>query len=166
VSRALLALLASVATAIVAVAACQDLPNGPVCGEIPGQGCPVDIGGTCQDQTCSAIYECENGQWVLLQQCPAHEGGTGGGGGGDAGSDGGPCAPLTVDAGAPGFDCMPDLISPDCALDAVTCPDDTACFTGCTDFFVCSAGPCGGPGPCWIDVAYCDDFGHFVPTGA
>jgi hypothetical protein len=172
VSRALLAFLAAVSTAVVAAVACQGLPPIQPCGEIPGEGCPAASGGTCADLTCSALYDCEEGSWVLLQTCPVPEGGAGGGGtggagGGGTGADAGPCVPVTLDAGPLGADCMPDLAFPDCDFDAITCAD-TACFTGCSDFFICSGSTqlcMGGAPPCWVDVAYCDDYGQFHLTG-
>jgi hypothetical protein len=73
---------------------------------------------------------------------------------------------VTVDAGPQGFDCTPDNEFPDCPFAAAECAE-SACLTGCTDFFFCYAGPCPVgtmevPGPCWKHVAYCDDSGHLV----
>lgn len=158
-SRALLALPVLLAAALIAAGACQELPSASgACFDIPAGGCPTDHGGTCDDPDCAAIYTCNNGAWVLSQTCPTPDGGFPFADGGDGGpsGDGGPCTPVVVDAGPPGFDCMPDLEFPDCPF-AQLCYEN-ACLTGCSDFFACSAGPCDGqPPPCWIDVAYCDE---------
>ncbi len=170
-SRALLAVLvlpAALAAAIFAAVACQTVPVGQGCSDIPGDGCPIDRGGSCDDPTCSAIYDCNDGQWVLAQVCPVSDAGPVEAGpivDGGPDFDGGPCVPVVVDGGGPGADCTPELEGPfDCDVAAAACYG-TACITGCSDFFFCSAGPCpGGTAPCWIDVAYCTDEGQLVIT--
>ena len=142
------------------------------CGEIPLDGCPVQSGGSCQDPTCAVLYDCDNanGTWVSVQACTRDGGvGTGGGGGGAPMHDAGPCTPPAIDMGPDAGisqGCTTDLESPDCPIAAAEPCAETACLTGCSDFFICSgivAPGCPVP-PCWVDVAYCDDSGDFIVT--
>src|SRR5687767_382060 len=59
-------------------AACSSGPGMQLCGQSPGNGCPVGRGGTCDDASCEGLYDCVDGAWRLVESCP---GGTGGAGG-------------------------------------------------------------------------------------
>lgn len=159
-SRALLALLFLPLAAALAAASCQDYPPLQTCGEIPADGCPVGRGGTCDDVTCSALWDCVNGAWVHVQTCNNPEGGAqdGDAGRGDAGPvEAGTCTPVTIDMSGKTTDCTPDLMDPDCPVEAAEGCAETACVTGCADFYLCTNEG-------WIDVAYCTDDGQLVVT--
>lgn len=140
-------------------------PAPPVlCDRIPEGGCPLDRGGTCEDQACDALYGCYNGVWARVETCDRGSGEAGGGSGGaggaggaagaGAGAGGGECTPIRFDHSMESTGCMPDLQSPDCpAVLAEICPEK-ACTTGCLDFFLCEADG-------WTAVAYCDEDGNF-----
>ncbi|HVY48589.1 MAG TPA: hypothetical protein VHB21_22020 [Minicystis sp.] len=153
------------ASAGAALGACQPgLPAIETCGEIPGDGCPIGRGGTCDDPTCSALYDCVSGRWVEKQRCTpepdAGGGGGGAGGGGGGAQDGGvsdACTPFSFDHKGEQEVCSPSLELPDCpAAAAEGCVED-ACTTGCVDFFLCEKQG-------WVDVGYCDDDGGFHDT--
>ena len=138
---------------------CSQLPAIPDCGQIPGEGCPVGRGGTCDDRSCSALYACQNDQWQLVETCPSHggTGGEGGGGGAAAGGFGGgpgSCSPGTIDHAGEQSGCDPDLVeAPDCPVEAAeSCHP---CETGCEDFFICLTEG-------WELVAYCSEEGELV----
>ena len=58
--------------------------------------------------------------------------------------------------------CTPDLENPpDCPVEAALGCAESACLTGCSDFFLCKAT---STGPQWIDVAYCDCDGQLLVT--
>ena len=133
-------------------AGCPTLPPFVPCGEIPANGCPIDEGGSCDDPSCSGVFACENGVLVSQQVCPTPDGGFPDGG---PSNDGGPCTPLSVGAMNAGVGCMPDLEAPDCPIEAAGSCVETACLSGCLDFYVCGADQL------WIDVAFCDDEGEF-----
>jgi hypothetical protein len=78
--------------------------------------------------------------------------------GGDA-SAGDACTPVDIDAGDMGIDCTPDLELPDCPVGAALGCAQSACLTGCSDFFVCKPM---STGPEWVDVAYCTCEGQLV----
>jgi hypothetical protein len=128
-----------------AAAACQGLPEPTVCGLIPANGCPMARGGSCADRACAAIYRCEESGWQLVQTCSPHA---------DAGAaleaaDGRSCSDVTVSFEA-STGCAPPLAHADCPLEvALGCPE-TACVSGCADFFVCRADG-------WQLAAWCDD---------
>lgn len=147
-------------------AACSSGLSSRSCGEIPGDGCPVERGGTCDDPSCDALYSCDDGQWVLVKTCPpdgtggagasgsggsAAGGSAGGGWGGGGGSD---CTPADIDHTGEASGCDPDLVEvPDCPVEAAeSCHP---CLTGCVDFFLCKAGG-------WELVAYCTEDGQVV----
>jgi hypothetical protein len=142
-----------------------------MCNEIPLDGCPVASGGTCEDPTCAALYDCDNanGTWVLVQAC-MRDGGLGGGGAGGAGGgepmpDAGPCTPPAVDLGPDAGiseGCTEDLENPDCPIAAAEPCVEGACLTGCSDFFICTTNGMPGNQPGWLDVAYCDNNGNFI----
>ena len=155
-SRVLLALL----VVLLAPAGCQGIPTGTGCSDIPAGGCPTDRGGTCDDPTCNALYACNAGAWSILQWCDQPDGGAGGGdaGGGDGGPrDGGPCTPVSINTTGETQDCTPDLEGTDCSVEAALGCEETACLTGCSDFYLCTA-------PGWVHVAYCDDNGDLIVT--
>jgi hypothetical protein len=155
---------------------CQPLPTGAGCIDIPAGGCPTDRGGSCADPTCSAIYACTDGAWSFLMQCDQPDSGSGagagtGGGTGSSGAgtggDGGACTPVVIDTTGEATNCTPDLAFPDCPVQAALGCAESACVTGCSDFFLCVAASnpmCGATSNCWIDVAYCTDDGQLVIT--
>lgn len=112
------------------------------CVDIPAGGCPAQGGAdVCEDVTCNAVYDCDNGHWVLQQTCPTHA---------DAGAvdgsvvahDAATARDAAIDAppgafGGPG--CV-DLQPPDCSLGtALVCGGASDCC-GCQDLFVCADG--------------------------
>jgi hypothetical protein len=137
------------------LASCGSGAEVKLCGRIPGDGCPLGRGGTCDDKLCGALYDCVDGAWTLVDVCDRSDAGAGAGGHvEDAGPDA-PCEPVMLDHTAEVSGCAPDLQDPDCpAVAAETCAQ-TACFTGCTDFFLCTA-------PGWTLVAHCDDQGNLI----
>ncbi|MFO0755625.1 MAG: hypothetical protein U0359_04005 [Byssovorax sp.] len=143
--------------AILLAAACEDAPALKLCGEIPAGGCPVGRGGTCEDAVCEALYDCQDGHWVSVERCmnEAGAGGAGGEGGAGGGTGGGPCTPVTLDHTGEQLGCMPDLQSPDCPAEAAETCAETACFTGCVDFFLCKKDG-------WTAIAHCDDQGTLI----
>jgi hypothetical protein len=130
-----------------------DTPHVQTCGQIPDGGCPIGRGGTCDDPTCAALYDCLDGEWKLSEECEASSSDattsattTGGDGGG---CDNVPMFDRTDEADG----CTPDLEPPDCPAEAAeTC---SPCSTGCVDFYICKTAG-------WDDVAYCDDLGALV----
>jgi hypothetical protein len=163
--RVLVVLVAGAAVPTLALSACQpNLPSvGQLCGEIPGDGCPKDRGGSCDDPTCSAVYTCLNGNWKLDQTCSGDR---------DAGPDAEPleagadadagatdgCTPFKFDDKDQAPHCEPSLENPpDCPSQAAEGCLESACITGCSDFFLCTKHG-------WIDVGYCDDDGGFHDT--
>lgn len=123
------------------LAACTGGAPGAPCVDIPAGGCPTQRGAdVCQDVTCSAVYDCNDGHWVLQQTCPPH-GDSGAADGSGVGHDAA-TADAAVDAppgafGGPG--CV-DLQPPDCSLgSALACGGASDCC-GCQDLFVCADG--------------------------
>jgi hypothetical protein len=155
------ALLALLAAAALLGGACDDSPGLLLCGQIPDGGCPIGRGGTCDDDTCVALYDCVEGKWTQTQRCDAGTGGSGGSGGGapsgGAGPGGGACTPVTLDHSGETTGCKPDLENPDCPAAAAESCVETACLTSCLDFFLCTKDG-------WIDVAHCDDQGVLTIT--
>lgn len=135
---------------------CPTLPEAIPCGTIPEGGCPLGRGGTCADTYCSALYDCVDGAWVSAKVCSTSDAGVPDGGLPDGGStDGGACTPIGVDLSGEQIDCTPDLELPDCVIEAAFPCVETACTTGCVDFYLCtSAG--------WTAVAYCDEQHGFI----
>ena len=128
-----------------------------LCGQIPADGCPIGRGGTCEDATCAALYDCIEGAWTPVETCSGFGGAGGGGGAGGIGGVGGAggCTPVMFDRSEETTGCEPDLQNPDCpAVAAETCPE-MACFTDCLEFFLCTKDG-------WRDVAYCDPDGVLV----
>ena len=158
---------------LLAAAGCQGFPPVQPCTtEIPAGGCPAGRGGTCEDPTCDALYDCLGGEWTRVQACPMRDGGAGGahedggGAGLDAGSvdasNGDACTPVHIDLAGKTSGCTPDLENPpDCPVEAALGCAESACFTSCSDFFLCKAT---STGPQWIDVAYCNCDGQLVVT--
>ncbi len=149
---------------LLATVDCQRLPTGTGCVDIPTGGCPLDRGGTCDDATCNALYSCSAGVWSLMQVCVQPDGGAGGSGGGDGdggisdgGASDGACTMVTINTMGEQQDCTPDLEGTDCPFQAALGCAQTACSTGCTDFWLCSMAG-------WVDVAYCTCDGQLVVT--
>lgn len=137
-----------------AVAACDSEPL-PLCGQIPGDGCPVGRGGTCEDASCAALYDCVNGDWVLAEECPGHGGGGGAGEGGSGGEPGeGGCNAPQFDHSNEVDGCRPDLQPPDCPAEAAEVCGDP-CLVGCEDFYLCEREG-------WAFVGFCDADGQLV----
>jgi hypothetical protein len=154
--RLSLFLLAALAVAV--APGCPTLPDVVSCGQIPPGGCPVGRGGSCLDDTCDALYACVNAVWVADQVCGHADAGAGGGGVGGAGGglpDAGACTPVVVPANEY-QSCTPDLQAPDCPIEAAGACQETACLSGCLDFYSCPKSLT------WTSVAYCDDDGQFV----
>lgn len=129
-----------------------DLAEG-LCGEIPLGGCPTTGGGSCLDRECEAIYRCIDGQWARTAICDQADAGGAQDDAGlaEAGPDGFTCGDVTVvlDEDASGT-CSEKLFYSDCPASlAASCPN-SACLTGCDDFFVCS-------GTAWVFAAYCEE---------
>jgi hypothetical protein len=127
-----------------------------LCGALPdADACPVGRGGTCDDETCSSLYNCLDGRWVLVETCDQQVGGggstsssVGGGGGGGAACNG-----VEVDRTGESQGCSPPLQEPDCpAAAAELC---RPCETVCIDFFLCRDSG-------WEAVAHCDEGGNVV----
>ncbi|WP_437280725.1 hypothetical protein WME90_09245 [Sorangium sp. So ce375] len=140
-----------VAAAAVAPAGCDPIEEPQLCREIPQGGCPVGRGGTCDDAACGALYDCFEGAWTEVARCdapgePVEEAGVGGG-------PGGACEMITLDRSGEAAGCTPALQQPDCPAEAAETCVDTACSTGCVDFFLCTAEG-------WRAVAYCDGQGR------
>ena len=147
----------------VLLSSCYPYGSGVVlCEEIPEGGCPTGRGGTCDDPLCNALYDCVNGVWKQTKVCEQGSGGSGGGAGGGGAASGsgggldctpgggaGGCTPVLLDHSGEVGGCSPGLQSPDCPAAAAEGCAETACLTGCTDFFVCKADG-------WAAVAYCD----------
>jgi hypothetical protein len=167
-SRERLVLAWTLAAATAACSAFEDLPEQQPCMDIPRKdGCiapededasPMDI--CAEDETCSAVYACENESWVLLATCPMRDRD----GGADARDEdvhaGG--KPRDVDfevppgaSGGPG--CI-GLQCGDCPLSlGLACPPDQCC--GCQDLYVCEDGG-------WNIWGYCDDGGAIVKASS
>src|SRR5262245_362784 len=76
--------------------ACSSGPDIQPCGLIPGSGCPIGRGGTCEDETCDALYDCVEGQWTLVESCaPSGSGGSSSSSAGGSGAGG--CAGVSID---------------------------------------------------------------------
>lgn len=127
-------------------------PSIEPCGVIPEGGCPVGRGGTCDDMTCSGLFDCVDGDWSLVETCDRGSGGSGSTSSSVSSSSTG-CVPAQIDHTGEVEGCTPDLEPPDCpAAAAELC---NPCLTGCVDFFICvSAG--------WKDVAFCTEEGELV----
>lgn len=126
-----------------------------LCGEIPQDGCPIGRGGTCADLVCAALYDCVDGKWTRIKQCPPLSDGGPGSDGGDGGVDAA-CMPVMLNHQDEATGCTPDLQEPDCPVIAAETCAALACQSGCMDFFLCTAD--GG----WKEEAYCDDQGNLV----
>lgn len=135
--------------ALIALAGCPTLPEVVPCGQIPAGGCPSGRGGTCDDPTCAGLWDCVDGAWVSAAVCDERDGGAGGSGGG-SGFDAGPCTPVNISTAGQVTGCTPDLQDPDCPVEAAETCAESACLTGCEDFFLCTKDG-------WTQAAYCDD---------
>ncbi|APR79381.1 Hypothetical protein A7982_04728 [Minicystis rosea] len=141
----------------VSVAGCPTLPAPVPCGQIPSGGCPSGRGGTCDDPTCTSLYDCVDGTWVSVAVCEAPDGGAGGSGSGGGLPDAGPCTPVEIDTTGQKQNCTPDLQDPDCPVEAALGCAEKVCLTGCADFYMCTANG-------WQAVAYCDEDGGLIVT--
>jgi hypothetical protein len=142
---------------------CTTLPRPEPCGEIPTDGCPLGDSGTCEDPLCAALYDCLDGGWVLVEECPGFVPAGGAGGGGEAGSASGGAAsggggaggcgtPIDVSEEASG--CTPELQPPDCPAEVLLSSCEP-CGGDCLDFFLCKEKG-------WVGVAYCSAEGELV----
>jgi hypothetical protein len=130
-------------------AACQGFGEVPHCGQIPSGGCPSSSGGSCDDRTCAAIYQCTDTGWTLQEHCAPTDGGgatdvSDGGGEGDT-----LCSQVNPEPGSSDCDSS-ELQDTDCSVQLAYGCGASACLTGCTDFFVCRSG-------LWLLAGYCDD---------
>jgi len=134
---------------------CSSTSELQLCGQIPGNGCPVGRGGTCEDQSCDALYDCVEGSWRLFKSCPNITDDAGSSQ--DAAETPDSCSSIVVDHTGETTGCKPNLQNPDCpAVAAETCPE-TACLTDCLDFYLCMKEG-------WALVAYCNEEGQVVLT--
>lgn len=134
-----------------------DLERPLLCGQIPEAGCPIGRGGTCEDATCLALYDCVDGDWIEVESCDVASGGAGAGGEGGVNTSAGGCDIATFDHAREAEGCEPDLQPPDCPVEAAEVCEP--CATGCVDFYLCLEGD---EAPLWTTVAYCDDDGALV----
>jgi hypothetical protein len=153
------------------------VPELKLCEDaVPEGGCPTGRGGTCEDPSCKALYDCVDAAWKKTATCPPTGGAggaggvpTGGTGGASTGGTGGEtstggaggCSPTGLDHTGETTGCVPDLQSPDCPAAAADPCAETACQTGCLDFYICKQDPSGKS---WVAVGYCDDTGHLIAS--
>jgi hypothetical protein len=125
------------------------------CGVLPDkEGCPVGRGGTCDDVTCTALYNCLDGSWVLEETCAQTMGGGGTLSTGPGGAGGEACNGIEVDRTGEALGaCSPPLQEPDCPAGAAELC--RPCDTICIDFYLCREDG-------WEAIAFCDDEGHAV----
>jgi hypothetical protein len=136
--------------------ACGSSGELKLCGQIPEDGCPIGRGGTCEDATCAALYDCVEGAWTRVETCSGFGGAGGGGGGGLGGAGGaGGCTPVMFDKSGETVGCEPDLQNPDCPAAAAEGCAEQACLTDCLEFYLCTKDG-------WKDVAYCDPDSNLV----
>jgi len=141
--------LAQWGVAIALVTSCGDGSALQLCGEIPKDGCPIGRGGTCDDVYCAALYDCVEGDWTRVEDCPLFEPPTDTSTGTDTDTN---CTPMQIDHSKEVSGCTPDLLEPDCPAAAAEQCGSGACLTGCSDFFLCQSSG-------WVDVAFCDENG-------
>lgn len=134
-----------------------DLEQPLLCGQIPEGGCPIGRGGTCDDATCVALYDCVDGDWIETELCEGVAGGGGAGGEGATSSSAGGCDLMTLDHTGETRGCEPDLQPPDCPVEAAEVCEP--CATGCVDFYLCIEGQ---EAPLWTTVAFCEEDGTLV----
>ncbi len=116
---------------------CDSTPPPAACSDVPDGGCPFSDGVACEDQTCTAVYSCDNGEWTYDYACPSVDSGSG-----DAGVDADAAATPPFDAasidappGAFGGPGCTDLEEPDCPLgEALACG---ASCCDCEELYVC-----------------------------
>lgn len=151
------------------------VPELKLCEDaVPEGGCPTGRGGTCEDPTCTALYDCIDAVWKKTATCPPTGGAGGGGTGGIGGTGGattggtggetttggtGGCTPPALDHTNETTGCVPDLQAPDCPAAAAEQCSESACLADCTDFYLCRQD---GNAPTWVPVAYCDGDGQLV----
>lgn len=142
---------ASLAFALIAAPACDDVTVEHACTGIPAGGCPLSRGVACEDPACESVYACRAGNvWELDHSCPPH----------DASAplvvEAGPDAPFIADAAVdapPGANGGPGcglLQAPDCTLGfALVCPSGCC---DCEDLYVCENGGWSLWGSCSADA--------------
>lgn len=162
VCAALVAVVAAFSSTLVA-SGCDDGNALLLCGEIPANGCPLGRGGSCDDQVCAALYDCEGGKWTLAVDCSGDAGTSAtSGSAGDSGPDA-PCTPVALSHAGELTGCEPALEEPDCpAAVADGACAESACLTGCIDFYLCVHDPDPLHDRGWSTVAYCDEDGQLV----
>jgi hypothetical protein len=123
--------------------ACSDPPPPRACGNLRPPACPSDSDAdVCADRTCASVYECDDGNWVFVQNCPgtspeagAHPT--------DASREDAPRAPDSEADAPPGAYGGPGCTAlqlPDCSLGtALGCANTPDCC-GCQDLYVCANG--------------------------
>jgi len=126
-----------------------------LCGEIPTGGCPIGRGGTCDDLSCSGLYDCVSGAWKRVKACDTN--GTSSSSSSSTGTGGAPSCAVTIDRSKEITGCA-SLETPDCPADAA---DSCTACEGCEDFFLCESADANHPKG-WVAVAYCDADGHVV----
>ena len=145
-----------VALAVLGAPACGSEDGLALCGTIPAGGCPIGRGGTCDDPTCTGVYDCSGGTWRVAERCSPRVGGDAGAPR-DGGAPDAACGSVSIDTTGEAIGCKPDLELPDCPVAAAEQCARAACLTGCTDFFLCTADG-------YRAVAYCDDSGALVAS--
>lgn len=139
----------AVGVGLACLAGCQEFEQAPHCGPLAGGGCPSSQGGSCEDKLCDAIYTCTSSGWVLDAICDRD----GGAMDADAQAADAPwkCTEAGVELEGSVSGCDPnELFAPDCPVQAALGCPETACLTGCSDFFQCTTDG-------WVAVAYCDE---------
>jgi hypothetical protein len=128
---------------VLALLSCSDTPPPLACKDLAPPACPSDSDAdVCADLTCASVYECDDGQWVFVQNCPnsSPEAGVHPA---DASTEGAPKTPDAepdAPAGAYGGPGCTDLELPDCSLGtALGCASTPDCC-GCQDVYVCANG--------------------------
>lgn len=133
------------------LAGCPSWPGAEPCGQLPDvSACPLGRGGTCDDRECTALYDCVNGGWTLVKQCPLVVAATQEPDASTAPEEA-ECSAMTIDRSGEAWGCEPDLQEPDCPASAAE--GCSPCLTGCVDFFLCTT-------PGWQVVAHCDEDGR------
>jgi hypothetical protein len=151
-------LRAALAFALVVIG-CNGTPPPAACPELAAPACPVDNGAAvCSDPCCASVYECQNGSWVFVQDCPGYSPDAAFHAI-DASAEAAPTFDANIDAppgafGGPG--CI-ELEQPDCPLGTgLECVNSLDCC-GCQDLYVCDDGG-------WDPWGECTDAG-IVQTG-
>lgn len=135
--------------------ACEEPLQRYPCGVLPDpSACPASRGGSCEDRSCSALYECKANSWVFVETCAQKESG-GAGGVGGTGQAGNSLAGASLCEVSNSTECSA-LQLPDCDESLLkTCTPDEVCELGCEGFLRCEGGE-------WSVsyVAYCNEEGE------